>query len=105
MSYMLEQALKRPRNFGSLSSSEQWAIDKRLGILDWDPDKAESAEFVRRWQAGDTPAEVPVHELPAKALHDEAWTLFIKLWDQAKASPEYDKAIPNRLDQVLQRLR
>jgi hypothetical protein len=33
----LEQALKRPRNYNQLSAREQWAIDDRLGILDWDP--------------------------------------------------------------------
>ena len=26
----------RPANFKSLSAEQQWAIDKRLGILDWD---------------------------------------------------------------------
>ncbi len=33
---MYEQALKRPEYYHSLSAREQWAIDKRLGILDWD---------------------------------------------------------------------
>lgn len=31
-----EKALNRPRDFFKLSPSEQWAIDKSLGILDWD---------------------------------------------------------------------
>lgn len=31
-----EQAMKRPSNFYSLSGMEKWAIDRRLGILDWD---------------------------------------------------------------------
>lgn len=26
----------RPKKFRRLSSEERWAIDKRLGILDWD---------------------------------------------------------------------
>jgi hypothetical protein len=29
-------AKKRPDNFESLSGQEQWDIDKRFGILDWD---------------------------------------------------------------------
>lgn len=32
---MFEQSFKRPTNFFKLSVSEQWAIDKHLGILDW----------------------------------------------------------------------
>jgi len=27
---------RRPKNYGSLSPREQWEIDKKLGILDWD---------------------------------------------------------------------
>lgn len=30
------RAQKRPLNFNDLPGREQWAIDKRLGILDWD---------------------------------------------------------------------
>lgn len=30
------QACKRPQNYADLSAADQWAIDKRLGILDWD---------------------------------------------------------------------
>ena len=33
---MAKQALKRPDNFDSLDMDEQWAIDKELGILDWE---------------------------------------------------------------------
>lgn len=29
-------ALTRPLNFDSLPPAEQWAIDDRLGLLDWD---------------------------------------------------------------------
>lgn len=32
---MFERSFQRPRNFLNLSAEEQWAIDKRLGILDW----------------------------------------------------------------------
>lgn len=47
MSYMVDQALKRPKNFTSLSAREQWAIDKRLGILDWSPTPEEVGEYKR----------------------------------------------------------
>lgn len=30
------KALERPANYADLPADEQWAIDKRLGILDWD---------------------------------------------------------------------
>lgn len=32
---MFEQSFKRPKNFFKLSNEKQWAIDKKLGILDW----------------------------------------------------------------------
>lgn len=35
-SFMRSQAARRPSNFHELSGAEQWAIDKELGILDWD---------------------------------------------------------------------
>jgi hypothetical protein len=31
-----ERAKLRPANYADPSAQEQWAIDKRLGILDWD---------------------------------------------------------------------
>lgn len=36
LSSMAERAKGRPKNFDSLSPREQWDVDKRLGILDWD---------------------------------------------------------------------
>jgi hypothetical protein len=33
---MWEQAQKRPADFDNLPPEKQWAIDKELGILDWD---------------------------------------------------------------------
>jgi hypothetical protein len=33
---MFEKSFERPSNFMKLSPEEQWAIDKRLGILDWE---------------------------------------------------------------------
>lgn len=32
---MYEASFQRPKNFFKLSESEQFEIDKRLGILDW----------------------------------------------------------------------
>jgi len=32
---MAMQAKKRPSNYEKLSAEDQWEIDKRLGILDW----------------------------------------------------------------------
>lgn len=47
VSWELGQALKRPLDYSTLSSEEQWRIDDRLGILDWDPTAAEAAEYLR----------------------------------------------------------
>lgn len=33
---MFETSFQRPRDYFHLSANEQWAIDKRLGILDWE---------------------------------------------------------------------
>ena len=33
---MFEKSFQRPRNYMHLSAREQWAIDKDLGILDWE---------------------------------------------------------------------
>lgn len=30
------KALERPANYADLPAAEQWAVDRRLGILDWD---------------------------------------------------------------------
>ncbi len=43
-------ALKRPKNYRKLSAREQWEIDKRLGILDWNPSRDELVEFIREWK-------------------------------------------------------
>lgn len=32
---MFEQSLRRPSNYFTLSSYEQWRIDSNIGILDW----------------------------------------------------------------------
>jgi len=31
-----QRAKRRPINYCELSPEEQWAVDKQLGILDWD---------------------------------------------------------------------
>jgi hypothetical protein len=36
LSPMARRSLQRPKNFFELSPVEQWAVDERLGILDWD---------------------------------------------------------------------
>ena len=36
---MFEQSFKRPHNFFDLTPAEQWRIDDRLDILDWDGGK------------------------------------------------------------------
>lgn len=33
---MFEKSFERPRYFFNLPMQEQWAIDARLGILDWE---------------------------------------------------------------------
>jgi hypothetical protein len=44
-SHELQQALKRPKNYHKLPSSEQWTIDKNLGILDWEPTATDQAQY------------------------------------------------------------
>lgn len=33
---MFEASFRRPKDYFSLSAESQWAIDKSLGILDWE---------------------------------------------------------------------
>lgn len=33
---MFERSFMRPKDYFQLSGQEQWAIDKSLGILDWE---------------------------------------------------------------------
>lgn len=33
---MFDRAMKRPETYGFMSERDQWEVDKRLGILDWD---------------------------------------------------------------------
>jgi hypothetical protein len=36
---MAKKAQERPTNYNKLSAREQWEIDKKLGILDWNGEK------------------------------------------------------------------
>jgi len=56
MSHNVDQAMQRPPDFTSLPAEERWAIDKRLGILDWSPTPEEVAEY--KWRLG-----IPVRPL------------------------------------------
>ena len=33
---MFEKSFERPKNYFKLPTREQWAVDQRLGILDWE---------------------------------------------------------------------
>jgi hypothetical protein len=45
---LLEQALKRPLGYNKMFERRQWETDAQLGILDWEPSKEESDEYIRR---------------------------------------------------------
>jgi hypothetical protein len=47
---MFEKSFQRPKNYFKLGADEQWAIDKRLGILDWNGDGLTEAD-IKRFQA------------------------------------------------------
>lgn len=42
-----EASFQRPKDFFHLSAQTQWAIDKSLGILDWDGSRMTDAEYER----------------------------------------------------------
>lgn len=51
-----ELAMTRPDNYFKLPPQEQWDIDKRLGILDWDGNCSHRRDSVckpceKRWDA------------------------------------------------------
>lgn len=55
---MFEASFGRPRNFFKLSAQEQWAIDKSLGILDWegrDLSPEDMARFQAHYEDGPSP--------------------------------------------------
>ena len=45
-----EQSLYRPNNYFNLTAKEQWQIDSKLGILDWEG-KRLSKEDIKRFNA------------------------------------------------------
>lgn len=47
---MFEKSFQHPKNYFKLSAEDQWAIDKRLGILDWNGDGLTEAD-IKRFQA------------------------------------------------------
>ncbi len=47
---MFEKSFQRPKNYFKLAADEQWGIDKRLGILDWNGDGL-TEEDIKRFQA------------------------------------------------------
>lgn len=44
---MFEKSFERPSNFFALTGKEQWAIDKKLGILDWNGEFLDGADVAR----------------------------------------------------------
>lgn len=44
---MFEASFSRPGNYFTRSSEEQWEIDKRLGILDWNGEDLTDEELER----------------------------------------------------------
>lgn len=46
---MFEKSFQRPSNFFELSSQQQWNIDKKLGILDWEG-KGLSKDDIKRFK-------------------------------------------------------
>lgn len=47
---MFEKSFERPRNYFKLSHREQWEIDDRLGILDWEG-KGLTPKDIERFEA------------------------------------------------------
>jgi hypothetical protein len=44
---MFEKSFERPKNYFYLHSDQQWSIDARLGILDWEGGKRTKEEQAR----------------------------------------------------------
>lgn len=43
--HFVDLALQRPINYPMLSPEEQWEIDNRLGLLDWEPTEREKHRY------------------------------------------------------------
>ncbi len=44
---MFEKSFQRPTNYFNLEEERQWAIDKSLGILDWQGDNLNTEDLLR----------------------------------------------------------
>lgn len=44
---MFEVSFRRPKDFFKLSAETQWAVDKQLGILDWEGENLTPLEMER----------------------------------------------------------
>jgi len=44
---MFEKSFQRPKDYFKLSGKEQYYIDERLGILDWEGDNLSQKDFER----------------------------------------------------------
>ena len=44
---MFEKSFERPKDYFKLEYKEQWRIDKRLGILDWDGANLSTADKLK----------------------------------------------------------
>lgn len=69
---MFEQSFKRPKNYFELTSSEQWDIDKRLGILDWcaeDLSEADRKRFRDHYSTLDSNIEIPTYVFTKSDIH------------------------------------
>lgn len=47
---MFEKSFERPSNYFKLSSQQQWEIDSKLGILDWNGEDL-TEEDIKRFKA------------------------------------------------------
>ena len=47
---MFEKSFERPTNFFNLDPEEQWAIDKKLGLLDWEGTHDLTEEDTKRFE-------------------------------------------------------
>lgn len=45
--YMFEKSFQRPRDYLLRSAEDQWAIDRKLGILDWEGTGLTEADLKR----------------------------------------------------------
>jgi len=44
-----EKSFRRPSDYFKLSAKQQWAIDDKLGILDWTGDDLSEEDIKRFW--------------------------------------------------------